>query len=365
VLWSGFREDRRYSMDVYVGELSKAFQEQPELGYDLAVHVPHLPQSLRSTPSGMRLARYVHYPWTARRQDAEIHHVAEPGYSQLLYTLRPGKAVVTVHDMAPVVRWRGGIPGVEPGRKPWLNLLSARALARAAHLIAISEYTRRELLEHCACDRDRITVIHHGIEGSYHVLSEEERPRARRKWSLPADGTRRVLFFGSSYRKNQRVALEAFAALRGLIGARLQLIGIGVAGESWRADIRRLGLEACSREIAEVPAGEMMELYNCVDVLLFPSLHEGFGRPPLEAMACGVPVVASNAAALPEAIGDAGLMCAPSDVVGLAGGLRDALFDPELRQRLVERGLARARQFTWHETARRTARVYDRVLSGQ
>jgi glycosyltransferase involved in cell wall biosynthesis len=116
-----------------------------------------------------------------------------------------------------------------------------------------------------------------------------------------------------------------------------------------------------ARCLGVVPRAELPNLYNAVDCLLFPSLYEGFGWPPLEAMACATPVVASNAASLPEVIGEAGLLCAPGDDEGLARAMQAVLTDEGLRQSLVEKGLARARQFTWEETARKTLEVYERV----
>jgi glycosyltransferase involved in cell wall biosynthesis len=358
-----FREDRRFSMEVYVRELSKAFRAQPELRCDLQVHVPRMPSGLGRGRSGMRLARYLYYPWTARRADAELHHIADPGYGQLLYALDPRRVVVTVHDVIPVVRWRGGIPAIDRGRRPWLNLVSSRALKRAAHLIAISDNTSRDLVRYCGCDPARVTVIHHGIEDEFRVLTDEERARARAKWRLPDDGTRRVLVVGSSYYKNQQTALRAFARLRASTDEKVELVGVGAASAVWRREVADLGLGAAIREIEAVPPGQMVEIFNCADVLLFPSAYEGFGRPPVEAMACGVPVVASNAAALPEAVGEAGLLCAPGDAGAFAEQLHRVLFDRIQRQRLIDRGLTWHRQFTWTETARQTARVYEQVLS--
>jgi glycosyltransferase involved in cell wall biosynthesis len=107
----------------------------------------------------------------------------------------------------------------------------------------------------------------------------------------------------------------------------------------------------------------MAALYNCVDILLFPSLYEGFGWPPLEAMACGTPVVASDAASLPEVMGDAGLRCPPRDHEALAQAMEALLTDAELRQAVIARGLARASRFTWEKVAQQTLAVYEWVAA--
>jgi glycosyltransferase involved in cell wall biosynthesis len=109
----------------------------------------------------------------------------------------------------------------------------------------------------------------------------------------------------------------------------------------------------------------MLEVYNSVECLLFPSWYEGFGLPPLEAMACGTSVVASNAASLSEAVGDAGLVVDPQDEEKLAQAMRAVLTNDDLCQSLSERGLVRARQFTWKETAQKTLAVYEQIVREQ
>jgi glycosyltransferase involved in cell wall biosynthesis len=106
----------------------------------------------------------------------------------------------------------------------------------------------------------------------------------------------------------------------------------------------------------------MVDLYNSVDCLLFPSLYEGFGWPPLEAMACGAPVVTSNVASLPEVVGEAGLMREPGDVEGLAASVRAVLEDADLRKNLTERGLVRAKSFTWERHATQIIQAYEELV---
>jgi glycosyltransferase involved in cell wall biosynthesis len=166
---------------------------------------------------------------------------------------------------------------------------------------------------------------------------------------------------GSQIYKNQSGALRAFARLRVIYPGSLELLKTGVSNPEWSNGVEQLGLGEHARCLGVVPRAELPNLYNAVDCLLFPSLYEGFGWPPLEAMACGTPVVASNAASLPEVIGEARLLCAPGDDECLARAMHAVLTDEGLRQSLVEKGLARARQFTWEETARKTLEVYERV----
>jgi glycosyltransferase involved in cell wall biosynthesis len=113
--------------------------------------------------------------------------------------------------------------------------------------------------------------------------------------------------------------------------------------------------------VVGIPDDQLPDLYNSIDILLFPSLYEGFGWPPLEAMACGTPVVASHAASLPEVIGDAGFMGAPYDHDGLAHAMHALLTDDALRLSVIARGLIRAALFSWEKVARQTLAVYELV----
>ncbi|MGQ9815841.1 MAG: glycosyltransferase family 4 protein, partial [Candidatus Roseilinea sp.] len=128
-------------------------------------------------------------------------------------------------------------------------------------------------------------------------------------------------------------------------------------------EVARLNLGERVRFIGFVDDADLPDLYRAARVFAFPSLYEGFGLPPLEAMACGVPVVASNASSLPEVVGDAGLLVDPLDVDGLAEALIRAVTDEAWRAQAIARGLARARQFTWRRSAEQLLAVYDAVLT--
>ena len=138
---------------------------------------------------------------------------------------------------------------------------------------------------------------------------------------------------------------------------------LGLAGHvEVNATVERLRLEQDVVFLGHVPDEDIPALYSLADLLVMPSLYEGFGLPPLEAMACGTPVVASNATSLPEVVGDAGLLVAPREACALAEAIETVLSDSQLRNRMVERGLARASTFTWERTAEETASVYRHVL---
>jgi glycosyltransferase involved in cell wall biosynthesis len=161
--------------------------------------------------------------------------------------------------------------------------------------------------------------------------------------------------------------VEAFAALIAAEPRQMSEVQLVVAGgRGWLADpvyarVEELGLQDRVRFTGYVPEEEKALWYNAATCFCYPSLYEGFGLPPLEAMACGVPVVTSNVSSLPEVVGEAGLTVDPLDSAALSEALRRVLADSGLRSELAAQGMAQARQFTWTEAARQTADVYRRV----
>lgn len=360
-LFRNYVEDERFSMEVYADGLAKALRMHFPGRCHLNEYIPTLPNGSTSGPWGMRLARYLRYPWHARYQQGQINHILDPGYGHLLYILDPRRTLVTVHDLIPLVRWSGGIPGCPPGRKPWLNLFSFRALRRARHLITDSENTRNDLVKILKIPFDRISTIYPGIGTMFRPYGQEEKSAARTSLGLAGHNTHRVLVTGGQFYKNHGTAVQAVARLRAMYSQPLQLLRLGPPTPEFTAAVQNYGLEDITHYVVGVPSDHMPALYNSVDILLFPSLYEGFGWPPLEAMACGTPVVASNVASLPEVIGDAGFMCSPHDHDGLAQAMYALLTDNDLRRSIIKRGLIRASLFEWERVARQTLAVYELV----
>jgi glycosyltransferase involved in cell wall biosynthesis len=177
---------------------------------------------------------------------------------------------------------------------------------------------------------------------------------------------RYVLYVGSENpRKNMPRLIAAFARLHETLPD-VRLIKVGSVehpslAEQLRRQVQQLGLADAVLFTNPVSDQDLVAFYNLADLFVFPSLYEGFGLPPLEAMACGAPVVCSNAASLPEVVGDAAITVDPYDVDGLAAAMVRVLTDADLRRQLRERGLARARQFTWERTALETIAVYRQM----
>ncbi len=277
----------------------------------------------------------------------------------LLPKITHARSVFTLHDVAYLLFPQYHLPQ----NRIYLTLMMPRFLARADRLIAVSEATRRDALRYYRLNPEKIVVIPEGVEARFQPEPDPARLAAlRQKYALPE---RFILCVGTiEPRKNLPTLLDAFAAVR----PRHPQVGLVIAGgrgwlyQSFFEHRRAVGLENQVRLTGHVPDDDLPALINCAEVFAFPSVFEGFGLPPLEAMACGVPIVCSNASSLPEVTGDSGLSLPPHDVQAWAEALDRLLTDPALHADLRGRGLARARQFTWEAAARKTLEVYQSVI---
>ena len=210
---------------------------------------------------------------------------------------------------------------------------------------------------------DRLTTIHLGIDHDlYKGLSSPELASLRTAYALPE---RFILFVGSiEPRKNLKKLLLAYRDLDPHLRKNFKLLLAGFKG--WEnEEIMALiaELEKDVRYLGYVPAEELGRLYNLASLFVYPSLYEGFGLPPLEAMACGCPVVVSQAASLPEVCGEAAHYVDPQDVESIGAGIEKVLGDDAYRKNLIAKGLARAEQFTWEKSAREHLRLFEETMT--
>jgi len=269
-----------------------------------------------------------------------------------LLQLRP--AVVTVYDLSFAL-----FPQYFRGpNQAYLRIGTRRSARRAARVLTISEHTRHDLHRLYAVPLDRIDVAYPGVDAALTPPAPEDVAAFRHRRQLP---DRFLLFLGTlEPRKNLVMLVQAFAQLkRERPDAMLVLAGgVGWLADDVFAEIDRSGVKDSVIVPGFVPAEEKALWYAAATAFVYPSIYEGFGLPPLEAMACGAPVIVSNAASLPEVAGDAGLSVGPNDVSGWSHAMRRLWSDAALRDELRERGLKQAQRFTWTETARVTAAAY-------
>lgn len=243
-----------------------------------------------------------------------------------------------------------------------VETVSNRAIMRANAIIADSTSTRNDLIECFNKQDDEVEVVHLGVDPSFQPVSGQN-DAARDRYGLE----RYILYVAAiQYRKNHVRLLRAFEKLvrEHHIPHRLVLVGRdGWGSEQVYNEYERLGLGEKVRFLGYVPDGELPLLYSAADLVVYPSIYEGFGLPVLEAMACGAVLVIANSSSLPEVGGDAVIYCDPFQVEDIVYTILIGLNDQTLRWRLREAGLERAQLFSWKTTAQRTLAVYRKVAS--
>jgi glycosyltransferase involved in cell wall biosynthesis len=270
----------------------------------------------------------------------------------------PYRRVVTVHDLI-YARFPEAHAGL---REKGMRVLVPAAARRADRVIADSLSTRDDLIELLGIARERIDVVPLGL-GAVRRAKPLPESDVRARLDL---GERRVVLSLSAKRphKNLLALIGALAAIPSAERPVLVLPGYPTAHErELRARAQALGVERDVRLRGWIDECELEGIWSLADAFVFPSLYEGFGLPVLEAMARGVPVACSNASSLPEVAGDAALLFDPRDESAIASAITRMLSDPELAERLRERGRERVRQFTWERTARATIESYGRALA--
>lgn len=320
---------------------------------------PNIKLSLHRVPVGFtrafqgRLWYDLFLPRTLKTAGCDIFH----GLNFELPPPGPYRSVVTIHDLAGLVNpefmTRGG--------DSWYRNWTALSLRRAGRVIVPSHYVRRCVEQYFPQQAHKVRVVHHGVDPrEFHPATDRERLREfRKRHNLPDNY---ILFVGSiDKRKNPAALVRAYARLAQDRRTDLQLVLAGSIGRdlSVLELIGRLKIGDRVQYCGYLPQEDLVYLYAGARVFVFPSLHEGFGFPVLEAMACGVPVIASDSTSLPEISGDAALLVDPNDENRLAEAIEAVVLDPVRAGAMRERGLRQARKFTWEKTAARTIGIYQ------
>jgi len=303
--------------------------------------------SYRRFPPVPFIGRHVRWSARLRRLKPDVFFGAV-GALPLMDVGSP--SVITVHDLA-IYRNAGWFPSRQPLSTRWVVPSSMR---RADMVIAVSTNTARDAEYLFGVPRSRIAVVPHGVSPGLRPMSSEELSSARERLHLPE----RFILFVSTIepRKNLLTLLEAWAMMRD----RPDLVIVGGWGwnyEPIRDRISRLGDRVHHLEALE--PSDLPAVYNLARVLAHPAWYEGFGLPPLEAMACGTPVVVSDSSSLPEVVGDAGLVVAAGDADAWRQALEKVLGDPGLAADMRRRGILRAAEFSWARSAAMTWEVMD------
>jgi glycosyltransferase involved in cell wall biosynthesis len=272
----------------------------------------------------------------------------------------PCPTVMTLHD---IILIRMAPDYYRPHRARLYERRLLQRVRQVDHVITASEFSRQDALDWSGIDPEKVSVVYNGVSRCFRPVTDQRSlDQVDSRYGLPE---RFILFVGATEpRKNARRAIEAFRLLR---QGRSDVSLVVTGGDYCRVDPASAfqGLDLHDVHFTgHVADAHMAAVYSRAEVMLFPSLYEGFGLPPLEAMACGTPVVASNLTSIPEVTGDAAMLVDPRQPGEMAAALEVVLSSADTRADLVEKGFARARRFSWVRCAEQTRAIYERVIGG-
>lgn len=345
-LFRPFPDQYRFSMAKYADEIHRRVGEYMKSGE--SIELQGFP-SPRLEGLGRYWDQYRRYGTYAAAHAGDVNHIVDHGFGHLTAQLPRGRTIVTFHD-AVVTK----IPGVRWTTKASLKH-SLRAMRQAAVIVCDSQDGKKDLLELAPFPEDKVRVIPIGIDESFRPPAD--RASVRRRLGMSGNV---VLMVGHTqgYMNVGRM-LRAVATVIARHGVDVTLVKIGLPFT--QDQMRMIGeLELGDRIeiVGRVPFAEVPSYFQAADVLLYAPLLAGFGLPPLEAMACGTPVVASNRGSIPEVCGDAAVLMDAEDEGALAVALADVLTNAPRRRRLIDAGFARAAKFEWRASARQFLELY-------
>ncbi len=377
------RHLKDFGVGTYIRNLTRALAEIDREDHFIVFLRPEDATELSGLPSNFVIVTCVipeslvreslRFPLFARRHSPDVCHIP----LNRVPFLTPRPYVVTVHDLAEFL-----FPRRSGWRQKLLEYQIRHGLLRAAKVIAVSSATRRDVMRVIGVPPERIRLIYNAPDPRFlkppnsdgHAgqagAAERFRRRILERYQISYPF---VLYVGNIRpQKNVPRLIEAFAVLRSKLtdhprykDLRLIVIGDEIGRyPAVRQAVVRSRVEDAVRFLGFVPIDTLRVFYEAASVFAFPSLYEGFGLPPLEAMAAGTPVVTSNVSALPEVVGDAAVIVNPENVFDIERGLRDALLDEELRNELIEKSRAQLRRFNWRKTAREVIETYHEVARG-
>jgi glycosyltransferase involved in cell wall biosynthesis len=301
-----------------------------------------------------------------RSLGADVFHVP----LNVVPIFMPKPYVVTIHDMASLL-----YPEARSVDANWRAYRFRRGLQRADRVIAVSHATKRDVQRVMGVPESRIRVIHNAPDPVFTRSDVADDLRLRELLFDRYQVDYPYILYAGTIRAQKNVPrlVEAFAVLRGELDShpiykklRLVIIGDELSKHpQLRRTVIQSRVENLVRFLGFVPIDMLRAFYKNAAAFVFPSLYEGFGLPPIEAMACGTPVVTSNVSSLPEVVGDAAIIVNPENVFDIARGIREVLLDEFLRRRCVQLGLQQLKRFSWRLTAEQAAAVYREVAESR
>jgi glycosyltransferase involved in cell wall biosynthesis len=364
------RRIKDFGIGTYIRNLVNALAElDTENHYVLAasaaetLELPNLPPNFETVvfhEPKRAFWEYVSYPWFLKGLAPNVVHMPQNDVPVMI----PKPYVVTIHDMSTFLfNGRSGM------RENFRLYRFRRGLLRADRIISVSAATKRDVENLLGIPPDRIRMVYSAPDPNF--LAHQTDPKVRSRLLERFQIQYPYVLYAGRIRPHKNVPrlIEAFAVARGELenhpkykDLRLVIIGDEISrNPEVRRAVAQTRTEQVVRFLGFVPFETLKAFYSAASAFAFPSLYEGFGLPPLEAMATGIPVITTSVSSLPEVVGDAAMIVNPENVFDMARGIREVLVDDELRARLIAAGFNQARQFNWRRTAEQTLEVYRSV----
>ncbi|MEM7712000.1 MAG: glycosyltransferase family 1 protein [Cyanobacteria bacterium P01_A01_bin.68] len=312
--------------------------------------------------------RFWRFPQLVQQQKADIYHILDHSEAHITYGLKKlGKPVaVTCHDLINFYykdNLQGSVTLPFLSHGMWLH--SVKAMKQADAVVTVSSMTAKDATKILDIEPARISVAPNAVEAIYKPLPQKEIDKFRQKSGISSE-TLCLLNVGSNHpRKNIYTVLKAINNLKQR-GVSVHLWKAGADfNEEQKTFIRSQNLENNISYLGNPDKANLIQIYNAADILIAPSLHEGFGITLLEAMACGTPVITANVSAMPEVVGDAGILVEPLDYQSIADAAINIQKDSTFRRQLIAKALTRVKQFTWESTSEEIAQVYEELLENK
>ncbi|SMC09482.1 glycosyltransferase family 4 protein [Nitratiruptor tergarcus] len=268
--------------------------------------------------------------------------------------------ITFIHDLSHI-RYKEYHP---KERMEYFEKYLPKSIEKSTKIVTISEFTKQELINLNLCDEEKIEVIYNGIDPKFRPTTQSEFVSVAQKHNLQYQNY--FLFVGTlEPRKNLRNLLAAYLQYLKTTNHPTPLVlagGIGWRSEHFDDLLQKASNSGYVKRLGYVSEEELIALYGGAKAFIFPSFYEGFGLPPLEAMACGTPVIASNSSSIPEVIGDAGLLIDPHDTKQIRQALHQMDEDTVLRKELAVKGLIRAKQFSWESAAQKLSNIIEKNI---
>ncbi|OUL36833.1 glycosyl transferase group 1 [Nostoc sp. T09] len=361
------RTMQEFSMDVYAdGIISGLKTVRPDWEIvDLA------PRNFDRTSSSFFLRvikyyeRFWRFPRLVKQQSADVFHIIEPAEAHIVYWLQNAAktVVVTCHDLINFY-YSGNLQGSVQlpfvSKNVWL--LAVKGMKYANHIFAVSCVTAKDTTQLLNIEPAKISVTPNAVEPIFRPLPQSEISSFCQKQGSDSKITYLLNVGANHPRKNIFTILESLNILKQKeLSIKFWKVGADFTDEQ-KQYIQNHQLENYITYFGKPDKNTLVQIYNAADILIAPSLHEGFGITILEAMACGTPVITSNTSAMPEVAGDAAILINPKDPQAISEAVLRLHNDPIYYQELVDKGLSRAKLFTWEKTAEKLAEIYEKLL---